>query len=233
MGSYVWKWVGSQYKVENMWSDVLHCALCSLKGEGYLILADGPWTYLADFQVKVTWTFQYVPSDYLSPFLADSFSEDSCCELKCRENRRLLVTAAFKTLQKSHFSGDTLTLSRISTHISMWKFLKLTSQTLMKEFLIFLTCFQIGRSADKKLTESGEEGGRIHFLQSLICFLTKAGSFQNKLRFLLQRNDFDPVAAIYHEEDEDCAHNICPRQWFYNFDESVCLSSSPVRYAKF
>ena len=45
-GSFVWKWVGSQYKVENMWSDVLHCALCSLKGEGYLILADGPWTYL-------------------------------------------------------------------------------------------------------------------------------------------------------------------------------------------
>ena len=75
----------------------------------------------------------------------------------------------------------------------------------------FSPVFKMGRARTRNWQRVVRRRGRIHFLQSLICFLTKAASFQNKLRFLLQRNDFDPVAAIYHEEDEDCGHNNCPR----------------------
>ena len=119
------------------------------------------------FLVKVRWTFQYVPSDYLSPFLADTFSEDSCCELKCRENR-LPVTAAFKTLQKSHFR-DTLSdflgnqmFARHTFHTKLWKCLKLMK--LMKEFLgrgksdfshLFSNWEERGQETDGELWEGG------------------------------------------------------------------------------
>ena len=92
--------------------------------------------------------------------------------------------------------------------------------------LIFLTCFQIGRGQETDGELWGRRG-RIHFLQSLICFLTKAG-FQNKLRFLHQRNDFDPVAAIYHQKDEErwtkywLGHAIAMRRQLYKFDEIIC-----------
>lgn len=48
----------------------------------------------------------------------------------------------------------------------------------------------VGQETDRELWG---RRGRIHFLQPLICFLTKAG-FQNKLRFLPQRNDSNPVS---------------------------------------
>ena len=78
----------------------------------------------------------------------------------------------------------------------------------------FSPVFKLRRARTRNWQRVVRRRGRIHFLQSLICFLTKAAAFQNKLRFLRQRNDFDPVTVIYHQQDEDGAQNICWQRWF-------------------
>ena len=139
---------------------------------------------------KVKGKLQYVPENYLSPFLAARVSEESRWELKCRENR--LVTA-FKTRQKFHFRDMPFTLQQ---HLWQPHFRAATiGQIAWKPGVEFfskgklseenlLVCFQIGRQHHvNKKQGRGTVRRRIHFLQSLICFSTK-NAFQNKLRFL-------------------------------------------------
>ena len=163
---------------------------------------------------KVKRKLQYVPENYLSPFLVARVSEESRWELKCRENR--LVTA-FKTRQKFHFRDIPFTKLKSHTlqqHLWQPHFRATIGQIAWKPGVEFfskgklseenlLVCFQIGRQHHvNKKQGRGTVRRRIHFLQSLICFSTKT-AFQNKLRFLRQRNDPGLVRVTYHHQDEN------------------------------
>ena len=130
-----------------------------------------------------------------------SVSEDSCCELKCRENRPV---TAFKTLQKSHFLSEKVSKltfspaggkSVVKLVQGEWK-RKFWFPEKQFDFSHLVSNWEQQRTRSRQRVVRKE--GRIHFLQPRICFLTKA-SFQNKLRFLHQRNYFDPFAVIYHQ----------------------------------
>ena len=144
---------------------------------------------------KVKRKLQYVPENYLSPFLVARVSEESRWELKCRENR--LVTA-FKTRQKFHFRDIPFTKLKSHTlqqHLWQPHFRATIGQIAWKPGVEYFSkgelseenlhvCFQIGRQHHvNKKQGRGTVRRRIHFLQSLICFSTKT-AFQNKLRFL-------------------------------------------------
>ena len=106
---------------------------------------------------KVKRKLQYVPENYLSPFLVARVSEESRWELKCRENR--LVTA-FKTRQKFHFRDIPFTKLKSHTlqqHLWQPHFRATIGQIAWKpgvEFFqrascqkkIFLSVFKLGAS---------------------------------------------------------------------------------------
>ena len=99
------RWLGIQLmRYHHIICDLLYIAWNLTKSRGVCFFSGSITSNITQIHYasegKVKGKLQYVPENYLSPFLAARVSEESRWELKCRENR--LVTA-FKTRQKFHF----------------------------------------------------------------------------------------------------------------------------------
>ena len=126
-----------------------------------------------------------------------SVSEDSCCELKCRENRPV---TAFKTLQKSHFLSEKvskLTFSPAGGKICC----QVGSRWIKEEVLIsreaiwfFSPGFELGAAADKKQTESCEEGGEDSLFTTSDMFSHK-GKLSKQVTFSTSEKLFWPICC--------------------------------------
>ena len=126
-----------------------------------------------------------------------SVSEDSCCELKCRENRPV---TAFKTLQKSHFLSERV--SKLAFTPAGGKICcQVGSRWIKEEVLIsreaiwfFSPGFELGAAADKKQTESCEEGGEDSLFTTSDMFSHK-GKLSKQVTFSTSEKLFWPICS--------------------------------------
>ena len=175
--SHIIRWLGIQLmRYHHIICDLLYIAW-NLTKSRYVCFFSGSITsnvtqihYHSEGKVKRK--LQYVPENYLSPFLVARVSEESCWELKCRENR--LVTA-FKTRQKFHFRDIPFTKLKSHTlqqHLWQPHFRATIGQIAWKpevEYFqrascqkkIFLSVFKLGASIMWTRSRRGElwEGG--------------------------------------------------------------------------